>query len=476
MDLVGQGVDVRARGVVNGEIDLRVPILGGLGEITTTARIDAPVDFSASGTDGRGEVTVHATLQAPVGLKLALGEGRATVDAEIATNGTAKLKLGVPDRLADLAGEVSLKGQVRLAVPGPGGQSLDLPVSVEGTAGVSTTAPGAFCVDAHGTIGAPIRLQLTLPGGGGQVDVDIVANGKTDLRVALPSGHGQVQARGLAKGPIGLSVSLPGSQGYVRATGAIRAPVKLAAVLPEGRAKVGAEGIVDAQVEARAGLPRGRGWIEAQGRLKGPASLDVIAPDGRGELKAGAPIRTTVRLREIAVPNVDTPLDIDVDLNGAAELAMALPGRDGQLRLRLEAAIPLAPVFRLVLAEVERHVQVERMRLLPPRLEGEQDLTLPLYVEARKGVLAKVEVTTDLYIDPRTRQLVLWEIDAHGANAAGQAASRLYLNRKLFRPLRRTVLFDPATMLPPEATLHALCFRSASTEAIVLVADVTLAL
>ena len=402
-------------------------------------------------------------------------DGGASVDAEIDANGQVQLKIGDQGHIDQLAGEVLLNGQVGLTLAQPEGERLEVPVSVNGTASMRMTSLGAFCLDAHATVVAPIKVQRALLNGRGQVDADIVLDGKTNLSVGLPSGHGQLQATGVAKGPVSLAVSLPDRRGYVRAKGTIRMPVTIAAVLPEGRAKLGAEGMVDSDVEAGASLPDTRGRIEVRGTLKGPASIDLIIPEGQGRLKAAAPIRAVLRLKELAFPNLHTPLDLDVNLNGVAELAIGLPECDGQLRLRLNAAIPLAPVLRLVRTELEQHVQVERMRLHPPRLVAEKVLVLPLYVEARKGVLAKVEVTTELHLDPETKQLVLWEIVGRGANAAGQAASRLYLNRRLFRPLKHMVLFDPATMLPPATTLHSLCFRSADTEAVGLVADVTLA-
>jgi hypothetical protein len=143
--------------------------------------------------------------------------------------------------------------------------------------------------------------------------------------------------------------------------------------------------------------------------------------------------------------------------------------------LRFEAALPLAPLVRLLYAEVERQVRVEYMELGRLRLMSAHDLVLSLYIEARKGVLAKVEVTAHLRIHPGANHLELLSINAHGLNAAGRAASAFYLNPKVFKPLRHMRLFDASTLLPPEARVESFALKSVSPDTLVLIGAMTFA-
>jgi hypothetical protein len=243
-------------------------------------------------------------------------------------------------------------------------------------------------------------------------------------------------------------------------------------VVPNGRAKLSAHDDITSEVELCVALPGG-GEITARGELHSRVHGVVFLPSGHGKLQAAAPINTIVRLKEIALPHSQGALTVDIGLEGAAELTMEMPGHNAQLRLHFGATLPLAPLVRLVRHEVERHVRVEYFEVGPPWLAGAHDLVVPLYVEARKGVLAKVEIIAQFHIDPRSKLVELRSVQAHGLNAAGRAAAGLYLNRKVFKSMRRTRLFDPFTMLPPQARIDALAVKAASADAIVIEGDMT---
>jgi hypothetical protein len=288
--------------------------------------------------------------------------------------------------------------------------------------------------------------------------------------MALPSGHGEITAKGVANGPVAVALPLPAGRGQVRAQGSVSTPYTLVVVTPDGRAKLDAQGIVTSDVVFDMAM-RDRGRVQARVPIKGPTNLDLILPEGRGHFEMATPISTVVRLRDVLIPEIEEAFNIDIDANGAGELAMRLPERAGEVRLRLEIAIPLAPLVRLACVQLERWVRVERLWLRAPHLDGAHDLILPLYVEARRGLLAKVEVVANLYIDPKRQQLQSWSVRAHGLNTTGSAVSSLYLNPGLLRQFNRQMLFDPATMLPRGATIHSLAFRSATRDRVTLVVE-----
>ncbi len=116
---------------------------------------------------------------------------------------------------------------------------------------------------------------------------------------------------------------------------------------------------------------------------------------------------------------------------------------------------------------------MERIEVRPPDLISPDEVMLPLSVEVRKGVLVRVDVTVHLRLDPHSKQLELWSVHAHGRNTAGRAASRFYLNRKVFKPLRHTLLFNPSTMLPSTARIDSLTFKAASPDALAIAGDLT---
>ena len=194
----------------------------------------------------------------------------------------------------------------------------------------------------------------------------------------------------------------------------------------------------------------------------------LFLPSGRGKLEAATPITTITHLKELALPHGRGVLTVDIGIDGVAGLTLDMPGRAARLRLRFETTLPLAPLVRLVRVEVERKVGVEHMEVGSPRLSSPHDLALPLYIEARKGVLARVELTAPLRINPGSRQVELQSVIGRGLNAAGRAACSLYLNRKVLAPLPGTRLFDPSTMLPPTTRIDALAFKAGSANGLVM--------
>ena len=199
----------------------------------------------------------------------------------------------------------------------------------------------------------------------------------------------------------------------------------------------------------------------------------LFLPSGRGELQATTPVHTIVHLNAIPIPHRRGVLTADIDVNGTAEVAIDMPDRSSHVRLCFEAALPLAPLVKLVHAELESQVRIERIEVHPPDLIGPDEVTLPLSVEVRKGVLVRIDVTVHLRLDPHSKQLELWSVHAHGRNTAGRAASRFYLNRKVFKPLRHTLLFNPSTMLPSIAHIDSLAFKAASQDALVIAGNLT---
>lgn len=373
-----------------------------------------------------------------------------------------------PDTFAGPSGV--LQGEMTLRFPLPGGVTLELPAVIDMSAGVNPLAADCSCLEANGTVEAPLALRLPVLEGQGEVDLNLALTSNASLQMALPGRHGLVQANGLAAGPLGLRLSLPDKSGTLTANGSIHTPFTLAMVVPDGRAKLSLQGSVNAQVGLNTALPDG-GTIDLAAELDCRVQGIGFLPSGSINLKASTPIHTTIHLKALPIPQTERALSLDIGVEGTADLEM--PENHARLRLQFAASLPLKPLVALIRDEVERQVRIEQMILQPPRLLGAHDLELVLYVEARKGILAKVEVTAQLRIEPRSKQIVLRSIQARGYNPAGSVVGRFFLNRKLFRPLRHTRLFDPSTMLPAEAHVDDLRFQSATSDALVIAGDLT---
>ena len=458
-------------GALHGQLELRLPLLGGRGTLTTTLDLDGQGAFGAGSSRGTGQVDATVTLRSPAALHVELPHGRGVVSGKLDTDGQVQVKLAIPHGVERLDGEIAIDGPLGLTIPLPAGAAtLELPTRLDGTVDIRTTAPLCFCLDAQGNVAGPLALRLPVPGG--ELDLNITLSGNTTLRMGIPGGHGQLQAHGHATGPVALTLVLPANRGHIIARASINTPVTFSMVLPDGRAKLAAQDTITSEVNLHVALPRG-GQIAASGAIHSLVHGVVFLPSGRGELQATAPIHTTVHLKQIPIPGSNAPLTVDIGIDGTGEATMDLPGRGANARLCCEVTLPLAPLVRLVRAEVERQVHVERMELRPPHLTGPYELALPLYVEARRGVLVRVEVIAHLHIDPASKQIELRSVEAHGLNAAGRAASTFYLNRRVFKPLRHIRLFDPSTMLPA-ARIETLAFTSASADTVVVGIDMTI--
>ena len=452
---------------------MSLPLLGSRGTLATIVEVDGRAAFGAGTSDGSGQLDATVTLRNPTELRLALPEGRGSIVGALGTDGKMRLKLAVPGGVEQLEGEVVVNGPLVLSMPLPGGDAtLETSAAINGTTTIRTTAPGCFRLDAQGAVNAPIALRLPVPGGRGDLDVNVALTSDATLRMALPGWHGQLQAHGLVTGQAALTLALPTGSGQITTRNSISTPVTLLVVMPDGRAKLGADGSVTSEVELNLVLPRG-GQAQARGTLQSRVHGVLFLPSGRGKLQADAPIHTILRLKELALPHMRGVLTADISIDGAADLTIGMPGYAAQLQLRFEAALPLAPLVRIVQAEVERHVRVEHMEVRHPRLSSPHDLALPLYIEARKGVLVRIELTAYLHIDPRSKQVELRSVHGRGLNAAGRAALSLYLNRKVLKPLHGMRLFDPSTMLPPMACIDALTFKAGSPDGLVIAGEMT---
>ena len=462
-------VDAGTSGTLHGAVDLRVPLLDGRGTLTTTVDIDGRGAFGA----GSGGLDATATLRTPAVLRLALPDDRGMIVGELHPDGQVRLTLAVPGGVEQLDGSIGIKGTLGLLLPLPGTVvPLELPATLDATADLRTTAPACFCLDTQGTVALPLALHLPVPGNGGALDVNVMLDSHATLRMALPGGHGQIQAQGLGVGSVALMLPLLAGHGHITARGSIRTPVTLSMIVPDGRAKLRVYDDITSEVELRMALPGG-GEIDARGMLPGRIQAVLFLPSGRGELQATTPVHTIIHLKDIPIPHSHGVLSADLDVDGTAELAIEMPDRSTHVRLRFEAALPLAPLVKLVHAELESQVHVERIEVRPPDLIGPDEVMLPLSVEVRKGVLVRVDVTAHLRIDAHSKELELWSVHAHGRNTAGRAASRFYLNRKVFKPLRHILLFNPSTMLPSTARIDSLAFKAASPDALAIAGDLT---
>ncbi len=462
-------VDQRTSGTLHGEVDLHVPFLNGRGTLTTTVDVDGRGAFGA----GSGGLNATATLRTPAALRLALPDDHGTIAGDLHPDGQVQLKLAVPGGVEQLDGSIRIKGVLGLLLPLPGTAiTVDVPTAIDATADLRTTAPACFCLDTQGAIALPLALHLPLPGSGGALNVNVTLNSHATLRMAIPGGDGQIQAQGIAAGSVAFMLPLLDGHGQITARSSISTPVTLSMVVPDGRAKLGARDDVTSEVELSIVLPGG-GEIDARGTLQGRIQAVLFLPSGRGELQAATPVHTIIHLKDIPIPHSHGVLTADLDVDGTAELAIEMPDRSTHVRLRFEIALPLAPLVNLVHAELRSQVRVERIEVRPPDLISPDEVMLPLSVEVRKGVLVRVDVTVHLRLDPHSKQLELWSVHAHGRNTAGRAASRFYLNRKVFKPLRHTLLFNPSTMLPSTAHIDSLAFKAASPDALVIAGDLT---
>jgi len=444
---------------VRGEVELRLPILGSLGTLATSVAIDARPPGRAAQLDAT------ATLRSTSTVRLAFPDQRGTVAGELQTDGRVQLTLAIPGGVAGLDGDIAVDGPLTLSIPLPGqAATIELPAILKATAALRTDAPGCVRLDAQGSIGGPLVLRLPLAGGRGRLDLDSTLSGDTTLVMALPRGLGQLQAHLRAAGRWALRLALPAG-GHITASAAINTPLTLSLVTPDRRAKLGLHDTLTANTALHIPLPRG-GSIEMSCPIRTRLDGVLFLPSGTGELQAGAPIEATVRLNRVAIPHMRNPLTMDLHVAGAAELTIDAPARGTRLQAHFAAALPLAPLVRLLYAEVEHHVRVEHMELQTPRLIGAHDVALPLLVVVRRGVLAEIRVVAQLRIDPRSKQVELRSIHAHGLNAAGRAAAWLYLNPKLFRSLHHMQLFDPSGVLPAAARIDALGFKAASRDAL----------
>lgn len=365
----------------------------------------------------------------------------------------------------------ALKGTLTLRLPLFTGVTLELPATLDMAAGISTLAPDCMCLEAQGTVEAPLLLALPLIDGQGSLDLDIALSSNASLRMALPGRHGLVQATGLATGPVVLALALPQGSGTISARSLLATPFTLTMVVPDGRAKLGVAGSVSGEVKLKALVPGG-GQIDVSTPFDGHIEGVVFLPSGRSDLTATIPVHTTVHLNALPIPQTESALTLDIAVDGTAALSVEMPEHKAHLRTHFAASLPLAPLVELIRSEVAQQIRVERFELRAPRLIGAHELELTLYVEARKGVRAKVDVTANLRIDPRSKQIELQSIRAHGRNATGSIVGSFFLNPRLFRPLRHTCLFDPATMLPPGMRVEALSFRSADTDALVIAGEI----
>lgn len=451
-----------------GQVELHLPILGGRGTLATSAAVEMQPagGAGASGSFGRLDATV--TLQTTSALRLALPGDRGTMAGDLNTAGRLRLRLALPGRVERLDGDITIDGPLAFSIVLPAGAgTLTVPATIDATAGVRTTAPGCVRLDAQSSFNAPLALRLPLLDGHGTLEMNTTLSGDATLGMALPGGHGQLQARLLAAGPYALTLALPDSLGQIAARGAISTPLTLSLVVPDGRAKLAVHDTITGDLALRMRLPRG-GSVDASAPIHGRLDGTLWLPSGQGELRASVPLHSTVHLNKIVIPQFHRPLTMDVQIDGVAELALDRPGRGTQLRAHFEAELPLAPFVRLVHAEVARQVPVEYVELLPPRLISAHEVALSLYVEARRGVLVRVEATAHLRIDPRSNRIELRSVHAHGINAAGRAASWFFLNPRLFRALRHSRLFDPSGVLPVGARIEALGFKAASHEALIV--------
>ena len=364
---------------------------------------------------------------------------------------------------ATVDGELGFKGRFTLSIPLPGTTKLDVPAMLHGTAGLRTEDPGCVRLDVQGTIDAPLALRMPLPESLGELDLDAALSGDATLHMALPNGHGQLQAHLRAAGPWALRLDLPDGRGRIGARGTLSTPLTLSMLLPDGRVKLGVHDTVAVETTLHAWLPHG-GSIDTSGPIDTRLDGVLFLPSGRGELQATAPIRTLIHLNQVVIPQLHTPLTADIRIDGAAELTTDLPGRGIQARASFTAALPLSPLVRLLRSEIERQVNVEHIEMLTPHLEGTHEVALPLYIVVRRAVQAELLATAHLRIDPRSKQLVLRSVHAEGLNVAGRAAAWLYINPRLLRSLRHIRLFDPTGALPPEARIEALGFKAANRD------------
>lgn len=428
------------------------------------ATSDAP-PTSGPGVDGSSaQLDATITLQSASTLHLVLPGDRDTLAGELQSDGRIGLSLAVPGGVNRLDGTAGFNGPLRLSIPLPGaGGTLEIPATLDGTAGLHMDAPGCVRLDIQGVITAPLVLRLPLADGLGELSLDAELDGDATLGMGLPGGQGQLQAHVRVAGTLALRIDLPHGHGRLTARGTISTPLTLSLVLPDGRAKFGVHDTVSVETTLRLRLPHG-GGVEAASPIDTRLDGMLFLPSGRGELQATAPIMTRIHLDRLQLPQLGAPLSLDVRLEGAAELTTELPDRATRLRAFFTAALPLAPIVQLLQSEVERHVRVERMDIMTPHLHGAHDLALQLYVVVRRAVLAELQITAHLRIDPRSKQVELRSVHAEGLNAAGRAAAWLYINPRLLRSLRNTLLFDPFGTLPDGASIEALGFKAAARD------------